>query len=73
MLILAHLVPSRVTRARIFCNSAVEKIASYAGVFRGARVSWGGMENELPSKTPSWEAMEKINKRNGVGNYLLRR
>ena len=50
MLILAHLMPSRVTRARISCNSAVEKIASYAGVFRGARVSWGGMENELPSK-----------------------
>ena len=41
-----------------------KKVASHAGVFRG------GMKNELPLKTPAWEAKKKADKEPYEGKGL---
>ena len=49
-----------------------DKLASHAGVFRGARISSVGREEiRAPLKTPAWEAKDKLHVFNLHFSYIL--
>ena len=56
-----------IVKSRAFFTTIRPKVASHAGIFRGARFSfWGTDEKRAPLKTPAWEARPKgANRREG--------
>ena len=64
-----------IVKSRAFFTTIRPKVASHAGIFRGARFSFLGRdEKRAPLKTPAWEARPKgakddLEKKERRGNW----